>query len=332
MPSTTHCFNCNAVLPVGESNKRLIDTTRFGTVSVLNNQIFTFEQPISQLYSCTEFALLHHTDNCPIYWLQATHNPDALLLVGNPTYFGHHYQPQLNAADLEAHGFTTTTEPIVLVVIDDTRQTTGLMLANFSRPLLLHPTNNTGCRLSVLNKDYDPKTPFIQQQTNKDKTTLVKAQNQAAKGKCPSCHIVIDTVKEIEKNSDRHAVARTGIDHFWCHNCDFLYNLWEVHDEDYVVKNRIPTRTTHYPFELAKVFGTFFAVIFLLAGIFGSGIDALAGIFSFTLLGAIWYVIFTGLGKVTAHSALKQHRAKKSPVNAHKGTQVIHRVGGQPAP
>lgn len=125
-----------------------IDTTRFGRVAILEEDILAFDQGLIGMEQCRRWVLLADAGNESLAWLQSVDRPEAALAVVSPRRFVADYQVRVGRRDLAPLGDASSKSLQVLVILN--RHDEGLTL-NLKAPLVIHLENRRGRQIVAKN-------------------------------------------------------------------------------------------------------------------------------------------------------------------------------------
>ena len=128
-----------------------IETTRFGRVAVMPEDLLVFPQGLIGMEKCRRWVLLADAHNDSLAWLQSTERPEVALATVSPRRFVPDYQVRVSSRDLAPLGSATLKDLQVLVVLNQNEQ--GLTL-NLKAPLVLNLECGRGRQL-VAKNDHD---------------------------------------------------------------------------------------------------------------------------------------------------------------------------------
>ena len=119
----------------------LIATSRFGTVPVKPEDVFTFPHGLIGLESCQRWVLLSDADNDAVGWLQSANLPETALAVISPRRFLPEYQVRVNRSQLEPLELTGVDQAFVLIVV---AKNEGRLTVNLRAPLIINLNRRVG--------------------------------------------------------------------------------------------------------------------------------------------------------------------------------------------
>jgi flagellar assembly factor FliW len=118
-----------------------ISTTRFGTVTIDDEDVLTFVDGLIGMEDCRRWALLADAQNSALGWLQSIDRPDVALAVVSPRRFVADYQVRVARRDVEPLGLSDATEAQVLAIVNEAGDSLAL---NLKAPLVVHVTTRLG--------------------------------------------------------------------------------------------------------------------------------------------------------------------------------------------
>jgi len=134
------------------------DTNHFGTVTIDEAQILTFEQGIPGFEDLRRWALFHLEDCSELDWLQAVDEPAVALLLADPDRLFANYDVKVEPEELEPLALSEAarygdTPPVVMRVVLRRDADSDGFVANLRAPILFNLENRKGMQL-VLNQSF----------------------------------------------------------------------------------------------------------------------------------------------------------------------------------
>ena len=118
-----------------------IATTRFGTVTIEEQDVLTFVDGLIGMESQSRWALLADARNSALGWLQSLDRPDVALAVVSPRRFVSDYRVRVARRDVEPLDLASADDAQVLVIVNQLGD--GLVL-NLKAPLVIHLEQRLG--------------------------------------------------------------------------------------------------------------------------------------------------------------------------------------------
>ena len=77
-----------------------IETTRFGTLDVQEDQVFQFPMGLLGFADRKEFLVIDHSDESPFKWLQSVEEPGLAFIITDPLFFRSDYHISVRRNEL----------------------------------------------------------------------------------------------------------------------------------------------------------------------------------------------------------------------------------------
>lgn len=119
----------------------LISTSRFGSVPVKPEDVFSFPHGLIGLENCRRWVLLADADNDAVGWLQSANLPETALAVISPRRFLPEYQVRVNRGQLAPLELTEVDQAFVLIIV---AKTAGRLTVNLRAPLIINLNRRVG--------------------------------------------------------------------------------------------------------------------------------------------------------------------------------------------
>ena len=118
-----------------------IATTRFGPVSIEEEDVLTFVDGLIGMEDCRRWALLADAQNAALGWLQSLDRPDVALAVVSPQRFVADYRVRVAQRDVEPLGLAAAADAQVLTIVNQAGDSLAL---NLKAPLVVHVAKRVG--------------------------------------------------------------------------------------------------------------------------------------------------------------------------------------------
>ncbi len=129
----------------------IVESTRFGTLGIRDEEVLLFEQGLIGMESCRRWVLLADANNSALAWMQSIDRADIALAVVSPRRYVSDYQVRVNSRDLLPLALDSLKDAQVLVVLNKHGQELTL---NLKAPLVVNLENRRGRQLIAKN-DHD---------------------------------------------------------------------------------------------------------------------------------------------------------------------------------
>lgn len=127
-----------------------IDTQRFGTITVDQDQLFLFPAGLIGMESLRDWALLPDLQNPAVAWLQCASRGDRALPLISPRAFFSDYRVQVSRRELSSLHMKPGAELYVLTTLAGH---SGKMTTNLRSPVLVNLSRRLGCQV-ITSTDY----------------------------------------------------------------------------------------------------------------------------------------------------------------------------------
>ena len=128
-----------------------IDTQRFGTLHLNEDQLFLFPQGLIGMETMRHWALLPDLDNASVAWLQSATRGDRAIALISPRAFFDDYRVHVSRRELACLHLSPGAELYVMTVVAGH---VGKLTTNLRSPLLLNLGRRLGCQ--VITDDNQP--------------------------------------------------------------------------------------------------------------------------------------------------------------------------------
>lgn len=119
----------------------LIHTSRFGSVHVKPDDLFTFPNGLIGMETCRRWVLLTDVENDAVGWLQCANLPETALAVVSPRRFLPDYQVHVSRSQLAPLELNGVDQAFVLNIV---AKNDGLLTVNLKAPLILNLNRRLG--------------------------------------------------------------------------------------------------------------------------------------------------------------------------------------------
>ncbi|KAA5544629.1 flagellar assembly protein FliW [Roseiconus nitratireducens] len=133
-----------------------IDTQRFGTITLDQDQLFLFPGGLVGMETLRAWALLPDPDNASVAWLQSASRGDRALPLISPRAFFEGYRVQVSQRELAALHLKPGAELYVLTTIAGH---SGQLTTNLRSPIVLNLNRRLGCQV-ITENDHPVRHPL----------------------------------------------------------------------------------------------------------------------------------------------------------------------------
>ncbi len=135
-----------------------IETTRFGTVDVLDSRIITFPKGLLGFSEFTNYALLQPEDDGVFFWLQSIASPGLAFIVTDPILFFPDYRVAVSCDLLDELGVDDIKDAQVFVIVNQDRAT---LTANLQGPLVVGVEERRAVQLVMSDKQWTTQHKIV---------------------------------------------------------------------------------------------------------------------------------------------------------------------------
>jgi len=118
-----------------------ISTTRFGSISIQDDDVLLFVDGLIGMEECRRWVLLADAQNAALGWMQSVDRPDVALAVVSPRRFVPDYRVRVSRRDLQPLELDEPNQAQVLVIVSETG---GTLAVNLKAPLVIHLEQRLG--------------------------------------------------------------------------------------------------------------------------------------------------------------------------------------------
>jgi flagellar assembly factor FliW len=118
-----------------------LSTTKFGSISIEENDVLTFVDGLIGMKDCQRWVLLGDAENAALAWLQSLERPEVALGVVSPRRFVPDYQVRIAKREIAPLNLVNPNDAQVLVIISNVGGTLSL---NLKAPLVIHLAARVG--------------------------------------------------------------------------------------------------------------------------------------------------------------------------------------------
>lgn len=148
----------------------IVNTVRFGEVSVDADRVLHFVEPILGFESTQRYVVLDHSEDSPFKWLQSVDDPELAFVVTNPKLFGLEYEFTLSDDIVAQLQLESLEDTVVVTIVNIPQEDPSKMTTNLLGPIVIGQKFRKGMQVVLHDTQYSTKTRLIsdellQQQT-----------------------------------------------------------------------------------------------------------------------------------------------------------------------
>jgi len=136
----------------------IIQTSRFGPLSVDDEKLIHFPEGILGFPSHQDYALVQTGDGSAFYWLQSVDRPELAFVVCDPRLFVADYQVPVNADELQAIGVHGVESAQVFIIVN---KVNGMLTGNLQGPLVVNIGNRQARQWVLSDRRYGTRHPLM---------------------------------------------------------------------------------------------------------------------------------------------------------------------------
>lgn len=134
-----------------------IQTRDFGKITIQEEDIVSFIQPIFGFEDMTKYVFLFDQSECSRFvWLQSIEDKDVCFILADPSVVKSDYKPALSKNDVGKLGDGENMLWLVMVVDDDFSKST----VNLKSPIILNLIHKKAMQI-ILDDNYPIRCPFV---------------------------------------------------------------------------------------------------------------------------------------------------------------------------
>ena len=140
-----------------------LHTTRFGTITIDEEDIVTFPDGLVGLSHLKRFVLIRHGDDSPFRWLQSVDEPGFAMLMIDPWFFRPDYEVVLSDLDVERLQLSGEAIRWVYVTVSIPPGKPHAMTANLMAPIVINGNARCGRQVILDDERYSTRHPILQE-------------------------------------------------------------------------------------------------------------------------------------------------------------------------
>ncbi|MCS7065044.1 MAG: flagellar assembly protein FliW [Fimbriimonadales bacterium] len=140
-----------------------LHTTRFGTITIDEQDIVAFPDGLVGLSHLKRFVLIRHSDDSPFRWLQSVDEPNFAMLIIDPWFFRPDYEVMLSDVDVERLQLSDEAIRWVYVTVSIPPGKPHAMTANLLAPIVINGNARCGRQVILDDERYSTRHPILQE-------------------------------------------------------------------------------------------------------------------------------------------------------------------------
>ena len=140
-----------------------VNTTRFGTVEVDENLIFTFISPIIGFEDAINYVLIENDDNNIFRWLQSTQYPELAFPVSKASYFQIDYNFEIDDKTVDMLELSSIDDVLSLNIVNIPKGQPQKSTINLLAPIIINKRTKAAAQLILNGSEYLVKQPIFPQ-------------------------------------------------------------------------------------------------------------------------------------------------------------------------
>ena len=142
-----------------------IITEKFGEISIDENLIFDFIEPIIGYDALKKYVLVEHSENSAFKWLQSVEEPSLAFPVTSPAFFDIDYQFEIPTEKAEKIDLHSVESLISLNIVTIPAHNPKKATINLLAPIIINAANREGMQIILSNSNYPVRYPLFKGET-----------------------------------------------------------------------------------------------------------------------------------------------------------------------
>lgn len=134
-----------------------IQTTRFGALTVREEEVLAFPEGLLGFAGMTRFVLFPNPTGGPLWWLQSAEDGSLAFIVCKPQLFKPDYRISVHPKDLEGLELERIEDGEVYCIMVVPPDNPRGMTANLQGPLIVNPRRRLAKQVVLVSVDYGTK-------------------------------------------------------------------------------------------------------------------------------------------------------------------------------
>jgi len=134
-----------------------VETTRFGSVEVADDEILSFPEGLLGFSNCQRFAVLPNPSGGPLQWLQSVEDANLAFVICQPQLFKPDYRIPVREEDLRSIELKSIEEALIYTIMVVPKDNPKNMTANLQGPLIINKSRGLGKQYVLIHSEYTTK-------------------------------------------------------------------------------------------------------------------------------------------------------------------------------
>ncbi|HUJ75638.1 MAG TPA: flagellar assembly protein FliW [bacterium] len=159
----------------------MVQTTRFGTVEVQEEQVITMVDGMLGFTGCTRFVMMEDEIGEPFRWMQSTDMPSLAFVVIDPAVILPNYQFSVKREQIKPLEVDTAEDLQVYVIVTMSSNILDVTV-NLQGPLVVNKKRRVGMQLVLNDPNFSTRHPLFtnQPESEAEAAEAVKKENKIA--------------------------------------------------------------------------------------------------------------------------------------------------------
>jgi len=137
----------------------MAQTTRFGALEVMPEQVLSFSEGLLGFEDCREFVIIEKGKSGHMRWLQSLEHPELAFVTLETRYLWPDYQPVLSRWELDRVHLDSVANAVVLAIVA-VPPDLGTMTANLQAPIIVNPDTMEARQVISTGPDHQIRHPL----------------------------------------------------------------------------------------------------------------------------------------------------------------------------
>ena len=142
-----------------------INTEKFGEISIDENLIFDFVEPIIGYDNLRKYVLVEHSENSAFKWLQSVEDASLAFPVTSPAFFDIDYQFEIPTEKSDKIDLHSVESLISLNIVTIPSQNPKKSTINLLAPIIINAANRQGMQIILSNSNYPVRCPLFKDES-----------------------------------------------------------------------------------------------------------------------------------------------------------------------